>query len=438
MRKKLKIFLSLLLFLSGIIVSYPEGKNPKPKKILEAIHKIELIDVHSHPMAGDVKYDPKDEYPKLEPLISRPFWPIEKKRVAVVDSLEVDGLRELFGYEKEDVTLDDIPLLEKLGTEFWKAGKREAFNRVLDICKIEKIFCNSVSPEEDLDQRRVLWVPFVDPLFYVMDPSSLKAIAPELREALRNYKKADDELAKKFGLPITDLRSYLKFVDAVLEDYRKNKAVALKVASAYIRTLWFDRVEEEEATKIFEEAKKGKISSWQEYKRLQDFIARYVFLKAGELNLPVHFHTGFGYTATLKNLDSNPLNLESVFSELEFKKTKFVMLHAGYPHWDKLKPMLEKRNVFVEFSAVNWMVFDGELSQILYEWLSYHGISEKLMFGSDAGTPIFFWIAAENSRKALSKAMRRLVEEEIVDEEKAISLAKKVMRENARRVHQLE
>lgn len=81
---------------------------------------------------------------------------------------------------------------------------------------------------------------------------------------------------------------------------------------------------------------------------------------------------------------------------MAFKDTRFVMLHTGYPFWDKIKPLLEKRNAFVEFSAVNWMVFDYELADILFDWLSYPGVSEKIMFGSDAGAAVFFWIAAEN------------------------------------------
>lgn len=162
-----------------------------------------------------------------------------------------------------------------------------------------------------------------------------------------------------------------------------------------------------------------------------------MFLKAGELGLPVHFHTGFGASAGLRNLDSNPLNLESVFSDIRFKNTRFLMLHAGYPFWDKLKPLLEKRNVFVEFSAVNWMVFPEELSRILTDWLMYPGASEKIMFGSDAGAPVFFWIAAKTSREALYAALAGLIDRAIITEDKAVRFAEKIMRGNAEKLHSL-
>jgi predicted TIM-barrel fold metal-dependent hydrolase len=429
-----------LLFLLSFLLLVPlfSNENPKYKELFEFIEGTKFIDVHSHPSTGHFKYQIKDPYPTLEPPISRPFWTIKKERIAVFDSMQVQALKEIYGYKKDDVTERDIGELEALSVEFWKEGEKKGFNKILDICGIEKVFSNSKFPKKNLDEERVLWVPFVDSLFYPLDPSGIKAINNHLREALQDYREEVLELSKEFKIEFSDLPSYLTFIDNVLNAYKKNNAVALKVASGYIRSLWFDEVDEEEASKIFLEGLKGRISDWQTYKKLQDFLARYIFFKAGELSLPIHFHTGFGATATLKNLDSNPLNLESIFSDMKFKNTDFVMLHAGYPFWDKLKPILEKRNTYVEFSAVNWFVFHDELEKILYEWLTYPGTSEKIMFGSDAGAPVFFWIASKNSRIALYNTLSNLIEKGIINQEKAILIAEKIMRGNAIKVHRLK
>ncbi len=439
MRKITQHFLKLLFifFAANMIFTGSAAENMKYEKLFRIIEKIQLIDDHAHPVAGHVKYEERDRYPTLEPLIGRPFWPTKKERIGVFDTMQAEALKKIYGFDKDDVSDEDMPDLEKLSLEFWKSGKRQAFNKMLDICGIEKVFSNSGSAKKDLDPERVLWVPFVDSLFYPLEPSLIKSINADLKEALTGYYKRVEGLSKKHDIQIIDLDAYLELIDQLLFDYEKNGAKALKVGSAYIRTLWFDKVDRSEAVVIFKEGMVGKISSWERYKRLQDFIARYIFLRAGELDLPVHFHTGFGATATLKNLDSNPLNLESVFSDMEFEKTRIVMLHAGYPFWDKLKPLLEKRNIYVEFSAVNWMIYEDELSKILYEWLSYPGASEKIMFGSDAGTPVFFWIAANNSRRALYIALSQLIDRRIINEEKAVIIAKNVMRENALRVHNL-
>ncbi|MEW6456441.1 MAG: amidohydrolase family protein [Acidobacteriota bacterium] len=434
-RKILILFIFIHFF--NLIFILSAGENIKYKKLLSFIEETKFIDVHSHPVSGHVKYEAKDLYPTLEPPLRRPFWVIIKERIAVFDSMQVEALKEIYGYDKKDVSENDINELENLSSKFWKSGNKEGFNRILDICRIEKVFSNSGLPMKDLDEKRVLWVPFVDALFYPLDPSEVKSISPNLKNSLHGYHREVTELSKKFEMNIKDLSSYLELVNRVLDHYKKNKAVALKVASGYIRTLWFDDVDEDEASKIFNGEMNEKISDWSKYKKLQDFIAKYIFLKAGELSLPVHFHTGFGANATLKNLDSNPLNLESIFSDMRFKDTKFVMLHAGYPFWDKLKPILEKKNAYVEFSAVNWFVYDDELEKILYEWLCYPGASEKIMFGSDAGAPVFFWIAAKNSRKALYNALSKLIDREIITEGKAILIAEKIMKSNALRLHNL-
>lgn len=60
------------------------------------------------------------------------------------------------------------------------------------------------------------------------------------------------------------------------------------------------------------------------------------------------------------------------------------------------------------------------------------------MFGSDAGAPAFFWIAAKNSRQALYLALSRLINKERINGDKAILIAKKIMCDNAIRIHNLD
>jgi predicted TIM-barrel fold metal-dependent hydrolase len=429
--------ISLCIGCFFVVSACDNGSFPYTR-LHDFIERTSFIDVHAHPAIGHRPYRDRDPYPTLEPLIGRPYWPIPEDRIAVFDAFQPDALREIYGYKKNGVTEADIPELERLSEKMWDRGKKEAFNRILDLCGIERVIANTGRPLETVDQTRVLWAPFVDVFLYPLDPSEIRSIDPGLKRALERHYSANAALAQKKGIQVKGLASHLALIDRILGEYKKEGAVALKVASAYIRTLWFDPVEEEEASAIFDAGIDGKIKSWTAYKKLQDYLARWIFLKVAELDLPVHVHTGFGATATLKNLDSNPLNLESVLSDMRFKETRFVMLHTGYPFGDKIKPLLEKRNVFVEFSAVNWMVFDDELADIIYGWLSYPGASEKIMFGTDAGAPVFFWIAAKNSRQALYKAFSRLIDQEIFDEDKAILIAEKIIRKNAIRVHNLD
>ena len=435
----LSVFSAFIAFASSSPVSPPSSPSPSAEtpypKLRAFIDATPFIDVHSHPAAGHRAYDPRDSYPTLEPPIGRPYWPVRPERIAVFDSLEPQALRAIYGYKGESVRAEDIPAIEALSKEFWSAGKKNGLNRVLDIAGIERIFANTDAPPRDLDPALVSWVAFVDHMFYPFGGAKLKNISPYLRAILDDSSRGVAVESVKFGIKFNDLASYLTYVRAVLADDKKNGAVAVKVGSAYFRTLWFGDVDEDEAAALFASGLAGALTRWEDYKKLQDFIARAVFLEAGRLNLPVHVHTGFGADAGLRSLDSNPLNLESVLSDIRFKDTRFVMLHAGYPQWDKLKPLLEKRNAFVDFSAVNWMVYPRELAVILYDWLSYPGASEKIMFGSDAGAPVFFWIAARVSRDALYLALSRLIDEGIISEDKAVLIAEKLMRGNALRIH---
>jgi len=432
-RQKVSLFLAF--FLLACFLGSAAAPKVKYKRLFDFIEQTAFVDVHAHPDLGHVAFDPKNPYPTLEPPISRPYWAVRKGRIAVFDSLEPVALKAIYGYEKDDVTDTDLAQLEALSQKYWASWKLTGFNRLLDICGIERVFSNSDLPLQDADPNRVFWVPSVDNLLYPLDPAGLKAIDPRLKDSLGQSFKDVAETSEKYKTQIRDIWSYLALVDALIADHKNNHVVALKFASAYIRTLWFDDPESGDVATIFAQGLSSKLTDWESYKKVQDFIARHIFLKAGELGLPVHFHTGFGAVAGLKNLDANPLNLESVFSDIRYKDTRFLILHAGYPWWDKLKPLLEKRNVSVEFSAVNWMVYEHELAAILFDWLCYPGAAEKIMFGSDAGAPVFFWIAAKNSRLALYDALARLIETNIINEDKAVLIAEKVMRTNALRFH---
>jgi hypothetical protein len=70
--------------------------------------------------------------------------------------------------------------------------------------------------------------------------------------------------------------------------------------------------------------------------------------------------------------------------------------------------------------------------------IDYPVLSEKIMFGSDAGAPVFYWIAAQNSRDALYRALSKLVDKGRLTPGSAIKTAGKIMRMNALKVNGLK
>jgi hypothetical protein len=72
----------------------------------------------------------------------------------------------------------------------------------------------------------------------------------------------------------------------------------------------------------------------------------------------------------------------------------------------------------------------------LYMHLSLFGNRKENM--PDAGTPLSHWIAEENSRRAIYIVLSKLIDMNRFDEAKAIDIARKIMRDNAIRVHNLD
>lgn len=429
--------------LVSLIVCLSLGAAPSDEirypALRAAIETTPAIDVHSHPQSAHRHYADNDIYPVLLPPISRPFWPTDPGRIAVWEKRQAAALTAIYGFPagRGEVTRDDIPHLDELSRVFWAAGPREGLNRVLDRCGIAVTFSNRIAPPAGLDPVRVRWVPFVDPLFTPFDPAGLTDVTQELRDGLDAEFVGLPAIVGAAGIRPQNLEEHLRLIDAALAAFKRNGALALKVESAYHRSLLFEFVPRAEAEDLYDRGMRGELTSWRDYRRLQDFLARSIFVAAGTTGLPVHIHTGFGATATLKNLDSHPLNLEEVLSGMEFAGTKFVLLHAGYPYWRELKPLLEKKNVYVEISAANWMVFEEELAEILAEWCAYPGAARKIMFGADAGAPVFYHIAATNSRAALYRALARLIDRGIVNEAGAIEVARDILQRTASRVHDL-
>jgi len=426
-----------LLAIAALAIAASACSNPEIEHgaLREAIETTRFIDVHAHPSLGHVDYPAGDRYPTLEPPISRPYWVVPEDRIAVFDALEIRGLRAIYGYTQQLVTESDFAELKRLSENFWKDGRRAGLHKVLDLCGIERVFYDAGGRHDDLDPARAAWVPFIDSTLSPFPAPGLKGVSPDFKDWLASSAAEVGERAAAAGRTFADLPGYLAFVDDTLASFKAQGAVALKLGVAYSRTLWFDDPDEAEVRSLFAAGVKGTVTDWPSYKKVQDFVARHIFLRAGALGLPVHVHTGFGADAGLRSLDSSALNLESVFSDLRFVGTRFLILHASYPQADKLKPLLEKRNVFVEFSAVNWMVFEEELARILEDWFLYPGAADKVMFGSDAGAPVLFWIAARNSRQALYRALAALVARGRLSEDGAVRVAEKVMRGNALRLH---
>jgi predicted TIM-barrel fold metal-dependent hydrolase len=169
---------------------------------------------------------------------------------------------------------------------------------------------------------------------------------------------------------------------------------------------------------------------------LQDYLFRYIAAECGRLGLTVHIHTMAGGGGYFGVAGANPLLLEPVFNDTKLRKTRFVLLHGGWPFVREAGALLQKPNVYLDLSQETLSFSAKTLSGWLREWLETY--PEKVMFGTD-GYPLSdamgweesTWIANRNGREALGLALTGMLKDSEISRARAEAIAQAVLRNTA-------
>jgi hypothetical protein len=383
-------------------------------QLAAAISRIKAIDNHAHPVlaaAGDREFDalPVDNMePQSDPVATRP-----------------GAFRTPFTAESK------------------AAAKREHGDGypawVLDQMGTEIMLANRVAMGASVQPPRFRWVPYADALIFPLDNSHLAAKNSDRKAFFALEDKLRARYLNEAGLSATPgtLAEYLsRVVTPTLERHKRGGAVAEKFEAAYLRSLAFDAADAAEAERVYRLA----VPSDAEYKVLQDYLFRYVAAECGRLGMAVHLHTMAGAGGYFDVAGANPLHLESVLNDPGLRKTKFVMVHGGWPFTREITPLLEKPNAYLDFSGQSLTLSPATLAGILREWLEH--VPEKVMFATDAypyssemGWEEGGWVAARNGREALGRALTGMVRDGSITQTRAVELARMVLRENARALY---
>ncbi len=116
--------------------------------------------------------------------------------------------------------------------------------------------------------------------------------------------------------------------------------------------------------------------------------------------------------------------LESVLEDPGLRKTRFVMLHGGWPFTREITALLERPNAYLDFSSQDLLLPPATLAISIREWLEW--VPEKVLFGSDAypysdqlGWEESGWIAARTGRQALAMALTAMMRDGEISRERA-------------------
>ena len=411
------------------------GCAPRPQALadpdlLNEIQGIRAIDNHAHPVrvvaAGeqpDRGFDalPVDNMePQSDPVNLRPGAPAM-----------AEAARALYGAQPKARTMQE------------KGEQYPAW--VLDQIGVETMLANRVEMGRSIQPPRFRWVPYADALMFPLDNTKLAARNSD-RKAFFGL---EDQLRQRYlqaaGLtaPPATLAAYLTAVlTPTLERHKQGGAVAEKFEAAYLRSLEFDPVERAAAERIYAQYAGKGAPSETDYKPLQDYLFRYIAAEYGRLGMAVHLHSMTGAGGYFGVQGANPLQLESLLNDPELRKTKFVMIHGGWPFIRETAALLLKPNAWLDFSQQSLMLPPATLASSMREWLEL--VPEKVMFGTDAypysndlGWEESAWIAARGGRQALAIALTGMMRDGEISRSCASELARMVLRENAKALYGL-
>jgi hypothetical protein len=434
----MRLVVPLLLF-----AGYAVAQLRVNSQLAAEIARIKAIDNHAHPVRPALSDSEKDTEFDALPVDSMEAY-TEPVRTREGSPLVIEAWRQLFGYRYNDLNPEHVRELHARKQQLIHDKGADYANWVLDQLGIETMLANRVAMGRGIAPPRFLWVPFVDALLFPLDNSNLAA-----RNSDRKTFFADEErLLKRYleqsqlARRPSDLDGYLtQVVTPTLERQKRDGAVAVKYEAAYLRSLDFEEVNKSDAQSVYSTSR-GAPPSDAAYKKLQDFLFRYIASECGRLGLAVHLHAAYGAGGYFHIAGANPLRLESVLNDPKLRKTNFVMLHGGWPFTREIAALLTKPNAYADFSEQTFMNYPRPVSQVIREWLEI--APEKVLFATDAypfsdemDWEEAGWVAATTGRQALGLALTGMMEDDEITRERALEIARMVLRDNARKLYKL-
>jgi uncharacterized protein len=413
-------------------------------EIAETIATISAIDNHAHPVLpppndqSDRNFDalPVDN---MEPETDLVAWRLDNPQLAtawkVLWSFDQPAPLNPEGMKRLNEARGKIKTREGQHYDDW----------VLDQSGIGTMLANRVTMGPGIARPRFEWVPYIDALLFPLDNTVLET-NPDRKQFYPLEYQLKLQYLKAAGMETVPptLGEYLsRVVTPTLERQKTQGAVAEKFEVAYLRSFDFADTPRAEAERIYAKWAGREHPDPIEYKALQDFLFRYIAAECGRLGMPVHLHTMSGSGGYFDITAANPLLLEPLFNDPSLRKTKFVMLHGGWPFVREAGSLLQKPNVYLDFSQQTLTFPPRTMEVWLREWLETY--PEKVLFGTDGypfsdslGWEEATWIAAHNARQALGLALTEMWRDGEINRARATELARMVLRGNAAKLYSLQ
>jgi len=239
------------------------------------------------------------------------------------------------------------------------------------------------------------------------------------------FKSAADDpyaFARGKGLEIRSLDDFLSALDRLFAEAREKGAVCLKTTLAYQRTLRFESVPKERASRVFGRPRSELTDG--EVKEFEDFVMWRLTELSAKHGLPFQIHTG-----QARVQGSNPVLLVDLIEANP--KTKFILFHGGFPWTGETGVIVMRHWPHVWIDSV-WLptLSYSAAKRAFHEWLEAMP-STRIMWGADANHAEGIYGATEFTRRCLAEVLAEKVDRKELTEEHAQRIGRQVLRENA-------
>jgi uncharacterized protein len=295
-------------------------------------------------------------------------------------------------------------------------------------------------------------VAILDPIYYETYPIDFEIFAPATRfdpflvPRTRGHLDALEESTNRSIHSLADLE---KALEVAFAQALTRGTVAVKTALAYFRTLDYRRPTRHQAEEVFNRIVShvdplrlryhpggGEGPSWAECKPLQDYMMHQVIRHAQEHRVPIQVHTGLQEGIGNALSHSYPLHLADLF--LEYRQVKFDLFHAGYPFYGEVACLAKNfPNVWADLCWV-WIISPAAGRRILNEWIETIPANKILGFGGDYRFIEGSYAHALMAREGVAEVLAEKIREGYLTEEEAGKLGRKILRDNAWELYQLE
>jgi len=414
------------------------AQAPVDSALAAYIAGIRAIDTHAHPMLPVAAGAPADTDFDALPLDGIPPFGFQH-RLSLDDPIwrrAQDALYHVPGAANDSAYRGSLrTIAERARTE---RGARFP-EWALDQADVDIMLANRVAMGPGLERPRFRWVTFVDALMLPLDTRAEAAQTPDTRalypkEAtlLRRYMR-DLHVAQ---LPATLDGFVHDVIVPTLERQRAAGAVSVKFEAAYLRPLDFADPDSALARRVYARYVRGGTPTHAEYKALEDHLFRVIACEAGRRGMAVQIHVLETFGGFYRSAGAAPHLLEPAFNDSTLRGTNFVIVHGGWPLVDETLGLLAKPNVYADISMMDVVQSPTVLADVLRKWLGEY--PDKVLYGSDAfdggaeqGWEQVAWVGSTTARRALAIALTGMLRDGEITRERAESLARMVLRENA-------